>query len=103
MTKFAVNYWGSHPADGNDDCWSGDDFETLEEAVHCFHNPDLRNNPRFIELDGPGVYDVRENLEHREESKEDSDWHRETQHQAAMAFGVQGWNDYEGYEGNPED
>lgn len=29
---YSVNCWGSHPDDGNDDCWSGEDFATLTEA-----------------------------------------------------------------------
>ena len=32
MKTYSVNLWGSHPDAGNDDCWTGADFETLAEA-----------------------------------------------------------------------
>ncbi len=34
--SFSVNEWGSHPDEGNDDCWNGSDFDTLEQATVAF-------------------------------------------------------------------
>ena len=33
---WSVNWWGSHPDEGNDDRWSGQDFNTEAEARACF-------------------------------------------------------------------
>ena len=30
--QYTVLEWGSHPHEGNDDCWQGSDFDTEEEA-----------------------------------------------------------------------
>jgi len=36
---YAVNYWGSHPDLGNDDCWTGLDFATEAAAEEAFTKP----------------------------------------------------------------
>ena len=34
---FSVTLWGSNPDEtDNDDCWTGDDFATREEAIACY-------------------------------------------------------------------
>ena len=33
---WSVNFWGSHPGCGEDDCWTGLDFDTEAEARECF-------------------------------------------------------------------
>lgn len=107
MSKpFSVSLWGSDPALENDDCWTGDEFDTLAEAEAYFADPFANATPRFvqyhrsctefIELDGPGVHRLRRNEGFRPSSGRQDDWAQESRMQAAMAHGVQGWNDYEG-------
>ena len=103
---FHVNLWGSDPALENDDCWTGDEFATLEEAEAWFADPFANATPlflqyhrtstAFIELDGPGVYRVRSNPAFVPSDGRQDAWAQESRMQAAMAFGTAGWNDYEG-------
>lgn len=86
---FSVNLWGSHPDQENDDCWTGDEFATEAEARACFADPwgvgglgDLTST-EYIELDGPGAYDIRRNPAFRP-SPPDTLWANEARQQAAM-------------------
>jgi hypothetical protein len=69
---YHVNLWGSHPDDDNDDCWTGSSFRTLEEAHAAFDDPWRHARTRhlrgwlrsfrsttYIQLDGPGICEVR--------------------------------------------
>jgi hypothetical protein len=49
-TVWSVENWGSHPIEDNDDCWSGEDFDTLEEARECFVDHVGCRDTRFITL-----------------------------------------------------
>jgi len=101
---YSVNYFGSHPDENNDDCWSGYDFATREEAEACFLEevtiPGCFDCTAWIVLDGPDVHKERKNPDFKPSRDDDRDfddeWKREMATQAAMAFGVQGWNDYYG-------
>lgn len=100
---YFVNTWGSHPDEGNDDCWSGEEFDSLEEAIYCFNNPGdyftRGARGRFIELDGPDVYDVREDLPLNDLTMDDEDdWEREYAMQQGMCFGCQGYNEARGWD-----
>ncbi len=57
MKLFAVNLWGTHPDCGNDDCCTGDNFDTLAAAVACASNPDAffphAKHCAFIEIVSP--------------------------------------------------
>ena len=97
MKIYTVNLWGSKPGT-NDDCWMGEDFETLEEALACFENPadtfsdaDLVDTS-FIEINGP---DINQEKRIGPDSKveDDGEWNREFAMQNGMAFGIQGYND----------
>lgn len=39
--RFSVHFWGSDPAEENDDCWTGDDFATMAEAMAIVADPSL--------------------------------------------------------------
>ena len=55
-----INQWGSHPDEGNDDCWCGDDFDTEEEARESLA-ADLAvqgEHDEWLELVGPGIQEV---------------------------------------------
>ncbi len=94
--KFSVNFWGSHPDDNNDDCWTGSDFDTLEEAVACFAEGSDDADDAYIELTGPGVYRVKKLRDPIPET-DDADGRREIAMEAGMLHGVGAYNDAMGY------
>ena len=116
---FSVNLWGSHPSENNDDCWTGVDFATLDEAVACYRAivmwPNDGELPRscgydweFVEITGPDVHEVTANRDQvsqsrhrhrrlRERSRGDAEWRREIATQAGMGGGVDWYNDEMGY------
>jgi len=100
---YSVNLWGSDPQEGNDDCNTGGDYTTLEEALAVFDNPWSDFHPDFsastavIEIAGPGVYKTRENPDHAPSADDDSDWIEEMARQNGLAFGCQGYNDTYGW------
>jgi len=103
---YSVNLWGSDPQAGNDDCNTGEDFATREEAMAAFLNPwSVFNRTYFeactavFEIDGPDVYKTRENPEYTPTSDDtfDEDWRREIAMEAGMCMGIDSYNDYMGY------
>ena len=108
-TPYIVNYWGSHPEAGNDDCWTGEDYATLAEAetAYACEGPCYPDGTpigwAYVEIVGPGVDKVRHNPSHdaardrREVAAYDRAWRREQAYQAGMAFGCDGYNDAMGY------
>lgn len=110
---YSVNYWGSHPDEENDDCHTGVDFDSLEEAIAAFKAKPSEvcswmadHDPAFIEIDGIddadlpglGIERVRKNPIHRKSKDDDSDWQHERAMQAGMAFGCQGYNEEMGFD-----
>jgi len=107
--NFSVNYWGSDPDADNDDCWTGDDYATLEEARRVFEAkvPDPTHTPShtvaFVELDGPGVYEKRPNPDYdaernaREDAAFDREWRAEIANEAGMLGGCDAYNEVMGY------
>lgn len=100
LPSFSVNLWGSAPHT-NDDCHTGMDFQSLAEAIEAFEYPELHfaklelYGEVHIEIDGPGINNVRVIGTRRPDS--DDDWTREQAIQNGMAFGVAGYNDTFGY------
>jgi hypothetical protein len=103
MSKpYSVNFWGSYPGK-NDDCWMGEDYETLDEAMEVFNAPVSEFSPhmdtsdvQFIEIDGPDKYQVRVNPDKRLKGKSEltDEWLEEIRREAGMLYGIQGLNDY---------
>jgi len=94
---YEVLWWGTHPEEGNDDCWQGDDFETQAEALEHF-NKDASQGTAYIQIVGPGIDQIRENPKFvLSKDDDDDDWKREIAMQNGMAFGCDGWNDAMGY------
>ena len=74
---YSVTYWGSHPDEDNDDCSTGDDFLTKEEALAAFRAdpskviPDVPGrlsldlDAAYIMVDGPDIHEVRKNPIHK--------------------------------------
>ena len=111
---FAVNIWNTNPQAGNDDCLTGDNFVTREEAEAAFNTALLGTkgalgshgyctNWEFAELDGPDVYLIATNprfsaaLAARTRREEDSEWRREVATQAGMAGGCEAYNEAMGW------
>jgi hypothetical protein len=100
---YSVNHWCSHPDASNDDCSTGDEFATLEEAVGFFNKPAKDHYIAFIEIDGPDIYLVRANPHHNaklaeaEERESRRGEAREHAYQIGMAFGCSGYNDAMGW------
>ncbi len=117
---YSVTLWGSNPdVTDEDDCWTGAEFATLEDALGCYRaltgsigNFDLSEQLdkvtgydwEFVMLDGPDVHDVspnpdqpRQRRHRRERAREDAGWRRERAMQAGMAFGCNGYNDAMGW------
>ena len=95
MSNYSVNYWGSHPDAGNDDCWSGEDFATLVEAESAFaRNPG--SCVAFVELDGPDVYRVRKVRDPRR-ADDDRAWRDEIAREEGMLCGCDAYNEVMGY------
>jgi len=99
---YSVNLWGSDPAEDNDDCWTGLDFATREEAERAYADPAAHflasswTCTVFVELDGPDVHEERRVRPDRRRPS-DADWIREHATQAGMALGCDGYNDAMGY------
>jgi len=98
---FEVNYWGSHPNEGNDDCWTGSDYETLEEALVAFNAPVdeyYHTSTMYVSLVGPDHEEYRKNPDFvPDQDISDDDWKREIAMQAGMMGGVEAYNDTMGY------
>lgn len=96
---FSVNHWGSHPDLNNDDCFTGEDFETLTLAEAALTHGSKDYSVRYLELDGPNVHRVVENPNYNARAckRDDSEWRNERAMQAGMAFGCDGYNDEMGY------
>lgn len=98
---YSVNLWESHPDQENDDCSTGESFETLEQAVECMFNLDkhfdmtyYRNTP-FVELDGPDVHLVveRPGVAKRARQEDRMDGVREHAMQMGMGLGIHAYNE----------
>lgn len=119
---FSVNFWGSHPDEGNDDCYTGADYATLAEALQAFESGHLcdatcgcklearkcanldsayyRTSIAYVELDGPGINQVRKNPTFRPSRRRDNfdaEWKHEMAMEAGMLHGCEGFNEVMGY------
>ena len=123
--SFSVNLWGSHPDAGNDDCHTGREYVTREEAESAllalashgvvpaefarasatYHQDtayvelceeDKHGSETLVVLATPHAAKV-ERRQAREIEREEAEWKREQATQAGMAFGVEGYNDAMGY------
>ena len=99
-----------------DDCWTGDEFATRDEALACYREvvmfPDHsqiakvcgRGGWEFVMIDGPDAHEVTQNPDRaacrrhkRELERDDRDWQRERAMEAGMLHGVEAYNDEMGY------
>ena len=111
---FTVSLWGSNPDEtDNDDCWTGEDFATREEAIAAYREvvmfPDhsalsLACGPRgsweYVMIDGPETHELTQNPDRpscerrrRELARSDREWQRERAMEAGMLHGIEAYND----------
>ena len=114
---YTVTLWGSNPDEtDNDDCWTGDDFATREQAIACYREvvmfPDHsqiakvcgRGGWEYVMIDGPDTHELTQNPDRpscerrrRELERSDREWQRERAMEAGMLHGVEAYNDEMGY------
>lgn len=66
-STYSVCLWGSNPTLGNDDCWTGADFDTLEAARQAYLGNARQLFPgitltegEWLEIDGPDFHAERQ-------------------------------------------
>lgn len=101
MTVYEVLFWGSHPDDDNDDCWSGSSFQNLDDATEEYWAASKRDG-YFAELtqDGERIavrQIVSDDEIRRDRERADREWRREQAMEAGMLYGIDAYNDYMGY------
>jgi len=106
--RYAVDLWGSHPDEGNDDCWTGHDCDTMKEALAAFEDieswcsfGDLSSTQWIILSERTGEVELtilreRRNPNYHRQVHGD-EWRMEQAIQAGMAFGCDGYNDIMGW------
>lgn len=102
---YTVTLWMTNPdVDDNDDCMSGMDFATVEEARECFNDVTAHfafacyAGVPFVMLDGPGAHEVRMRSKRALRAEDDGgEWQREIATQAGMEGGCDAYNDAMGY------
>jgi len=102
--RYTVASKGSAWASGKDDWHCGTGIVTFAEALEEYNKPMDSDEAYRILLSGDvekvdftsrdDVMLERANEAYVETPDDLSDWHNETRMQAAMAFGIRGWNDY---------
>lgn len=114
---YEVCLFGSHPDKENDDCWTGEDYATLEEAQACVASFLAGEDPKgwkegsasyylsstayfVIMHPQPGPNDTlikNPKFDRRQNERDDADWQREIAMEAGMCLGIDAYNDAMGY------
>ena len=113
---FTVTLWGSNPDEtDNDDCWTGDDFATREEAITAYREivmfPDDAQLARvcgrgweYVMIDGPNTHELTQNPDRAacrrrqlENAESDCAWKHERAMEAGMLHGAEAYNDEMGW------
>jgi len=99
LSGYSILHWGSHPDQDNDDCYTGSDFATKEEALLDFA-VNAGCEIEYIEIDGPDIHEIRKNPNYskREVRLDDPTWRNERAMQAGMAGGCEAYNEEMGYD-----
>jgi len=103
---YGVLHWGSHPDNNNDDCYTGQGFDSASDALAAFKADPEDSSVAFIEIDGLteeelvmyGIGRVRKNPNFKPSHSNDDDWKREQAMQAGMEFGIDAYNEMMGYD-----
>lgn len=97
---YSVYVWGSHPDEDNDDCWTGKSFASEAEARTVFEDShkNFKVDHAYVEIDGPGVYEVKKNPHYVPKANGMDDWRHEIAMQAGMLGGCDAYNEVMGYD-----
>ena len=100
MKEYSITHWGSHPDLDNDDCWKGEDFDSLEAAKASKLYQEGDYSTAYIVLDGPSIHQVKANPRYsaRRVAREEAAERAELAIQQGMAFGCQGYNEAMGWD-----
>ena len=123
LKRYSVTLWGSNPDEtDNDDCWTGDDFVTREEAIAFYQEVVMFPTSgrisdgvahkmirgcghwEFVMIDGPDAHEVTANPDqaacrrHRRELRQsNAAWRREVANEAGMLHGIEAHDEVMGY------
>lgn len=91
--SYSVTEHGSHPDLGNDDCWTGSEYDSLKEAILAYEAQTKDSSTEYILLEGDdGTRMIRKNpLFYKPHEC------REYAMQVGMGLGIQAYNDALGY------
>lgn len=92
---WSVNFWFSHPDDGNDDLSHGNDFANESEARAFFDAEKGRNPSMYIELIGPSYYEVQNRTKFNQARHEY--WRHEIAMEEGMLNGIDAYNEVMGW------
>lgn len=104
---FSVLHWGSHPDEDNDDCYTGEDFDSKEDAIAAFKTDADDTSVAYIEIDGLteeelshiGIPRVRKNPKFvPSPDSGDDEWRREIAREEGMLQGVDAYNEVMGWD-----
>lgn len=89
LLPFSVLFWGSHPDEGNDDCHSGDDFSTIEEARAAYDDWQTTAGSdaaytTHVQIDGPEVHEIKQVVSDEELTRRKQAREQEAKREAAM-------------------
>jgi hypothetical protein len=103
MSTYTVNFWGSVPGT-NDDCWSGLDFDSRDEALAFYHSdtfPGMAPHSIcgwvWVEIDGPDLHEERKNPTAKRDREASYD-RTEYAMQAGMMGGCVAYNEAMGWD-----
>ncbi len=98
MADFTVSHWGSDPEEGNDDCWTAEDFDNYEDAMAAFKADPTDPSVAYIMLDMGDMYGAltRKAPNYQPQSDEDFDreWREEIRREEGMLNGIDSYNDW---------
>jgi hypothetical protein len=96
--KFEVTHWGSDPEAGNDDCWTGEDFDNFEAAKKAFDTDPTDTSVAYVMLDlGPALGQLMRkapNFVPTDTEKEDAEWREDIAREEGMLNGIDSYNDW---------
>lgn len=100
---YSIELWGSDKGLGNDDCLTGSDHGTLEEAEAALAKltaaPYWANQWAYAYIEGPqGRVSTTKNPNYRKTADEDDGWANEFAQQQGMSFGIGAYNEARGYD-----
>lgn len=107
--QYSINAWGSHPDSDNDDCWYGEDVNSIEDAIRVLGEYIQRQDKdtQFIEVVAvcSGNHTCIDPDEFRYLCKNpyyrprqcDNEWRNEIANQAGMMGGIEAYNEVMGY------